>query len=866
MRKQKGRVHSLMSPHRHLGSIISAVAVLLLSGFTLTSCDNDLLTGQPSELGNSIYERLEDEGNYTVLLKLIDDVGQDTILSHTGSKTLFAADDAAFDRWFQSNHWGVRSYSQLSSAQKRLMMKTSMINNANLINMLSNTFDTQLQPGTCMRRNTAVSVLDSVRLLRPSEMPQSTAWEPYRHGKGIYVQEDATQAPMILLLPDFMRKNDITAEDLSVLTNGAATSIDEVWVNGRQVTEPDITCKNGYIHKVADVIEPAPNMAQALHQHPQMSLWATLVDRYSAPYVNEAQTAEFNRLHHTDTKVYERRYFSDNSQGNSALDEDPEGNKVDATLSFDPGWNQYMYVNTMGYDMHRDAGAMIVPTNEALLTWWNKDGRALQDEYGSMDRVPLLVLSKLINVNMLASFTEAVPSKFPTIVNDAKVAMNIRPEDVDSSFVCCNGVVYMVNRVFPPSAYASVSFPALIHQKTMSVIYWAIDNLDFAPYLNSMDSRFSFFVPTNDAMLNYIDPTTYGQTQQAMLSFYYDNEEKKVKAHQTKCRISADGTITLGSQMSDDASDEIVANRLKDLLNTIIVIGDVEDGYSYYPTKGGSMLKVSNAGQAGSMTVSGGWQRTHGESVGVSQIFDLSATGNGKTYVCSGIPMSTQESVYTTLKSHKEYSDFYELLTGSDLLASESSNHKCLNDKNNYNVRVFDNFNYTVYVPTNASLKTLHDKGILPTWDDYNSQTAALWGGNAAKAEKAKEVIKDRITNFLRYHIQDNSLYIGGRTHAIDGGSARLETALLNPVNRRFFSLGVSATKDAITLTDLAGNTRHVVTTNSSLYNNTCREYWLDDTNKERMIYSASDAVVQLIDGPLFYSVEAMKPWKDEVK
>lgn len=869
MRKQQKRLHALQSAMRHRRGLVTALSVLAMAMVTMTSCENDVLSGQPEWLGNSIYEHLQDEGNYTTLLKLIDDVHEDSTLQRTGSKTFFAADDEAFNRWFQHNSWGVGSYGQLSNAQKRILVMSAMINNANLISMLSNTYDTQLQPGTCMRRANAVSVLDSVRTLRPDEMPLTADWDAYRTGEGMKTLEDGTTAPMILFLPDFMRKNGITNEDLAVLTNGEATSTDEVWVNSRQVTEADITCKNGYIHKVSDVIEPAPNMAQALHQHPDMSIWASLIDRFSAPYVNNGMTEEYNRQHHTDTKLYEKRYFSDNSQGFKALDTDPEGNKVDATLSFDPGWNQYMYVNTMGYGMHRDAAAMIVPTNEALLDWWNKDGRALQDEYGTMDKVPLLVLSKLLNVNMLSSFTEAVPSKFNTVVNDAKVTMGIKAEDVDSSFLCCNGVVYLVNKVFPPSAYASVSFPALVHQSTMSVIYWAIDNLDFAPYLNSMDSRFSLFVPTNDAMLNYIDPTTYGQTQQTMLSFYFDTVEKKVKAHQTLCRIADDGTITMGSQMGSDASDEVVNNRLKDLLNTIIVVGDVEDGHRYYPTKGGSMLRVDNAGIEGTMTVSGGWQTAHNQSVTVDKIFDLSTTGNGKTYICNaGMPLGTQESVYTTLKGHPEYSSFLALMTGSDLMVNEMGSgtvYKCVNDKNNFNVRVFDNFNYTVYVPTNAALNELHEKGILPTWDDYNAQTADAWGGDASKAAKAKEIIKERITNFLRYHIQDNSIYAGGLQRAVEGGNARLETALLNSETRRFYSLGVNVSNDDITVTDLAGNTHRVVKTNG-LYNNTCREYWISGSGINKQIYSVSDAVVQYIDGALFYSSEAMKPWKDEVK
>ena len=44
------------------GTFAAALAFGL--GMTMQSCEDDALTGQPSWLGNSIYERLEEEGNY----------------------------------------------------------------------------------------------------------------------------------------------------------------------------------------------------------------------------------------------------------------------------------------------------------------------------------------------------------------------------------------------------------------------------------------------------------------------------------------------------------------------------------------------------------------------------------------------------------------------------------------------------------------------------------------------------------------------------------------------------------------------------------------------------------------------------------
>ena len=187
-------------------SVAVATCCLLMGAWTMQSCkDEYTLTGQPSWLGNSIYERLQQEGNYTTLLQLVDDLDQTEVLSHTGSKTLFAANDSAFKAWFSNNKWGVKSYSQLSTAQKKMLLNNTMINNAYLIELLSNVSGTPPLEGMCMRRETATSIYDSVEIMSPAKMPNTAAWQSFREsGKSIPILKDATTAPMIHFLPKFM--------------------------------------------------------------------------------------------------------------------------------------------------------------------------------------------------------------------------------------------------------------------------------------------------------------------------------------------------------------------------------------------------------------------------------------------------------------------------------------------------------------------------------------------------------------------------------------------------------------------------------------------------------------------------------------
>ena len=837
--------------------------VLLLTflavGSMLVSCDNSDLEGQPTWLGNSIYERLHEEGNYQTILHLIDDLSYASVMSQTGSKTLFAADDEAFNQWFQTNSWGVRNYGQLSTSQKKLLLNSAMVNNAYLVELLSNV-EAEPDPldGQCMRRESAASPYDSIARWYPAQMPKTRYWDVHR-GKtqGIVLLKDNTTQPMIHFLPRFMTHNHITDEDLRILTNGASNSIGDAWVNGQKIVERDITCKNGYIQRMGGVMTSSDNMAQILRTHPQMSQWSTLMDRFCAPYYDEQATRQYNRLFSNQDSVFVLRYFS--SQNKKELDVTPDKNTVEAMLSFDPGWNQYMYTNTSGKDLHYDCGALLVPTNQALDEWWNHDGLALQDQYKTWEQVPDKVLVELLNVNMIPEFTSTVPSKFNNIVNDAKVEMGVKVSDIDSCFMGCNGVVYLTNKVFAPATYSSVAFPALVHTETMNIIYWGIDKLGFKPYLNSMDSYYSFFVPTNQGMMHYIDPCSLGSTQTVMYEFYYNSDRKTVGAHRYRYDLA---TNNVGEKLSDATSSQ-VENRLTDILDNLIVVGNVEDGNTYYRTKGGATIRVENAGQVGQMTMANSLQVEQNQPATITQIFDQTKTGNGKVYVIeSEVPTSGSKSVYKTLSEKPEYSRFFDLIRGGD---SDSAQYNLMttiiDDKYScvdYNIRLFDNYHYTIWVPTNESLDALHAAGQLPYWEDLEKQTDEAWGGDRDAAKLMRYRIRQRILDFLRYHIQDFSVFMG--QGVVNG---RYETSKLNPENRKFVSLSIDADNTHINVTDALGNRRSVVT-KSGLYNNMCREYLYTNKDVEQAsngnLYSSSYAVVHQIDGPLFYSTSQLTP------
>ena len=121
-------------------SLIGAACLLSTCGITYSCSDDyDLDETRPSFLGQSIYDELKNrqDRKFTTVIRLIDDLDYKDVLSKTGSKTLFDADDDAYSQFFANNSWGVSRYEDLSKSQKKLLLYGSMLDNAYVLEMLS---------------------------------------------------------------------------------------------------------------------------------------------------------------------------------------------------------------------------------------------------------------------------------------------------------------------------------------------------------------------------------------------------------------------------------------------------------------------------------------------------------------------------------------------------------------------------------------------------------------------------------------------------------------------------------------------------------------------------------------------------------
>ena len=920
------------------------ISISLICAGLMTSCiDKDEPVDsdhKPASLGGSIYEELKNPnpdhltGTFKTYLRLVDDLNYSSTLSRTGSKTVFPANDEAFERFFQSNKWGVTSYEELSNSQKKLLLYSSMIDNALLVGMLSNVSGGTdgITAGLGLKHPTSVSVIDSIaHYYDPTQMPANNSWWKKYFKTGIDVVCDNTRPMMVHFTREQMVNNNITTigdnSDFSILTGEAYDEASKpAYIFNDRIINRDVTCMNGYIQQLQDVLLPPGNMAQVLRDENETSIFSRMLDYFAAPYYDAATTNQYNDWAVANNaplkdSIFQVRYLSSRSQ-NASLVVDPSGNTMGQGryLTYDPGWNQYYpaHANTSSIDYSiTDMGAMFVPCDAAIKKYFlpGGNGAFLIDIYGSKENTEanLLenldsmyvknpqVISAFIKNLQKNSFVETVPSKFESIINDASENMGMNlgylKQNSDGKYdikIANNGVIYILNDMIAPDEYQAVLAPASSYPD-MRIMNWAIQDrkylgVDFKFYLLAMSANYAFFIPEDEAFnAYYIDPTSLGHAKPEVLHFYYD--EKKNPAVRCDRYYYDVASGTLGERIGEVSDITQRSSQLVDILNyhTVLLESGEEFGHNkYYKTKHGGEICLQGNGQAGSSIVSGA-QIDNGAAPSV--IKAVYNEKNGKAFRISNIIQAPQNSVAKTLKNNDQFSEFYEACAGfsaTDILKwagiSDETNSFGTTEQDQYiiftstygtgknaikkacldeNVKMFNTYNYTLYAPDNAAMEEAYANG-LPRWS--NIQALFEEYGDEAPDNVRAEVLEQikAIREFVRYHFQSISLYAD---KTVEGGT--YQTLATNELGLAR-EIKVSGGNDKIVVTDGAG-IQHVVDANASgkVANAMARDYWFNNSAQSATaITTSSFCAVHEISKPfyLFKDKKTGNPtWKPSV-
>ena len=888
--------------------------VMLFVGGSMQSCQDWLDVypyddpGDPEWLGSSVYEFLKKgtaDHSYSNYVAIIDSLGEKETLAHTGSKTLFVADDEAFETFFRNNDWvsrngerGVKSVGEMTKSQMKMILYNSMLDNAMLLDMLSSSGVDTNQEGTTLRRWTSLTDIDTIPLIKDGEVPNHPGWPTYNtywdvlRGKErvgeMRIAMDGSRSMMVHFIGDYLRKKSIKASDIEFLfKKQGKTFVDgDAFIYGNKIVSSDvtnelnpddkltITCKNGYIYRLDELLVAPSNMAEELRKHPDTRIFSHLLDRYCVPEYDDALSNKFNAYYKTNDSVFKLRYFSESYQSHPMLASTNKNPTSEELLIFDPGQNSLLATNTLAGEM----GSMFVPSDEILYDYFANpdsaghfllsrfapsvkvpvDHRDIPALLSALDSVPQLNITPFINNLMKKQFSATVLSKFDKIYDDANELMGIRPEHVDECVIANNGVIYILNSVFGPAKYQAVVAPTYVYEN-MDVMRQIVQKLRYDYYLLAMDAHYTYIVPDDDHSV-YFDPLATSSTPATAYFFHYDTKRKTYYGSTpefwaTKYKFNP-ATYELGDSVGEALYDD--ENAMKDLLENLILVHDdkkgIYSGNKYFLTKGYATIKVDLTDTA-NIKFQGGEQLERDTYVKVASVYNQR---NGVTYntlpgednTLSAIPTPPTRSVYDNLllKANSEFDTFYQFykicypgedymqsggllstifdITGKDKkalqqLADSAARYSIFYTDERESgmggttytkntVPFFNIFHYTVYVPSNASIIKAHDNG-LPTWEQVKAVAEA--------GDKAKAIAMMRsIINFAKYHFQDNSVYVDNLPiKAVDPitglpvNTKKFTTAAPNEKTRRFYELVLESEGDTYVIHDGKGNKRKVL-------------------------------------------------------
>ena len=291
-----------------------------------------------------------------------------------------------------------------------------------------------------------------------------------------------------------------------------------------------------------------------------------------------------------------------------------------------------------------------------------------------------------------------------------------------------------------------------------------------------------------------------------------------------------------------------------------IMSGYIDDGQTNYAmTKGGTMLKIS--GERNNLKLLGGGDieaDVEPASIVINEVTGMHSrydSDNGRTFFINRVLHDPVKSVYTALGEHEEYKAFFELLKGDDRVFNFFISDKDIvpifdlkkttgSSGLGYVVNSFNNFRYTVFVPTKDALeKAFREDPNLYDWDHIAAEEDAT--------EKKKKTIY--LLNFLKYHLMDNLVFVNGNPLT----NMNYETAARNP-SGKFHKLTLSTYTDGLEIECQATQNGQpikakVITTSQGMYNLMTRDYIVDNTdyNRATSIIASSRSVIHLVDTAL---------------
>lgn len=616
---------------------------------------------RPDWLAGKVYTQILEQPELTTFATAVELTGYDAILDVSGSYTVFAPSNQAFQEYFSSNP-NYNSIESVPIAELSRIVKYHIVQNPwSKIQLRTldiygwiDTLDITNNEPKGFKRETLLLDKDQKYGISLIGEGRNTRRVIVDTLKTNFHRRAATDSRKFvpIFFQEYFNIYDLEKSDYQFYFDRAFESPSDIYYAGAKITSDEIFAENGFVYIIDKVVEPLDNAYQILSKTDGLNQYTDLLE-----LVNVFPEFEYNE---------EKTFDQPGADQGLAVDSLFELTYPDLTFDLNnektsPPSGTYGLPQNVTIRYHH---GLMAPTNSSFQQFV-RDYIQIPNGWGTLNGAPEHI--KRIIANTYLAINPIYPSDFDKgFYNGELDIVRIDPANIVEKHFGSNTTFIGLNEAIVPRAFKSVTGPVYLKQGFSKVMY-AIERSGLLPALKRENKEYMFFVESdaNTAM-------------DSSLMYNPNNEAFSV--------ILRAGAAFQSFPLNTDDLRTLLLNHVA--IATPKGIAKKE----FIPNLAGNYIIINNeTGEvSGTGTTTNGYNGTVPEPEFPKV---LSGTAdNGTTYEINNWFSFTGSSLFTKLLTN--YPKFHNLIRKAGLSK----------DKEFRYTFVSDNEFYTVLVPSDAAL------------------------------------------------------------------------------------------------------------------------------------------------------------------
>ncbi len=451
-----------------------ALFQLLVILVSCTDKADDPYFARPDSLASPIYQRLQEEGNFSLFLKCIDKSGYADVLSRAGYYTLFAPNDSAVNAYLTEKGMGI---DEISDTLAQKIVSYSLLFTAYKYETIDDVHpvSTTSTYNRAFRRKTnnykGVYTTNSLSLGEINVVDINMVMDEEDVAAGTIPtlnSDDNSYKYIPVFTSAFMSRAGLTDFDYNYFY--PSSDLGDFNVSDAQVVKSDIMAENGYIHEVNKVLEPLINLEEMLEGRTEFSMFKEILDKYLVNYNTAPDdfSSKYNSLTGNTAPIYVKSY---------------------PYLEFAPNTETIDAGTTIGDDQLNSL-TMFVPNNDAVQKFFDEK---FLTYYGTLDHMSQALISDFINSHLFPS--TVWPSRFEL------AETKFTEDDIIDAQMASNGLFYGTNRVQESDDFFTV-YGEINLNPSYSLMLQALKDFDMQYVIKNSNIEYTVFMVPDSVMMD----------------------------------------------------------------------------------------------------------------------------------------------------------------------------------------------------------------------------------------------------------------------------------------------------------------------------------------------------------------------------